>query len=66
MLKAIWEISWMENNKFLSYSLVREKKWIEHAFHNIRRAQSWLDGYNNEGDVADSENGEIVKYPYGS
>ena len=22
---------------------------------DIRRARSWLDGYNNEGDVADSE-----------
>jgi hypothetical protein len=24
-------------------------------FMDIRRARSWLDGYNNEGDVADSE-----------
>ena len=35
-------------------------------FMDIRYVQSWLDGYNNEVDVADSENGEIVKYPYGS
>ena len=33
----------------------------------IRRARSLLDGYNNnEGDVADSESGEIVINPYGS
>ena len=34
-------------------------------FMNIRCAQSWLDGYNNEGDVANSENREIVINPYG-
>ena len=28
---------------------------------DIRHAQSWLDGYNNEDDVADSENREIVE-----
>ena len=27
---------------------------------DIRHAQSWLDDYNNEDDVADSENREIV------
>ena len=34
---------------------------------DIRRARSWLDGYNNnEGDVADSESGKIVINSYGS
>ena len=33
---------------------------------DIRRAQSWLDCYNNEGDVADSEYREIVINSYGS
>ena len=31
---------------------------------DIRHAQSWLDGYNNEDDVADSKNREIVINPY--
>ena len=35
-------------------------------FMDIRRTLSWLDGYNNEGDVADWENREIVINPYGS
>ena len=36
-------------------------------FMDIRRARSWLDGYNNnEGDVDDSKNREIVINPYGS
>ena len=35
-------------------------------FMDIRDAWSWLDGYNNEGDVANSENREIVINPYGS
>ena len=30
-------------------------------FIDIRRARSCLDGYNNEDDVADSENREIVE-----
>ena len=51
----------MKNNRFLSYSLVREER-NEYDMHfiDIRHAQSWLDGYNNEGDVADWENREIV------
>ena len=34
-------------------------------FMDIRHAQSGLDGYNNEVDVANSENREIVINPYG-
>ena len=34
-------------------------------FMDIRHAQSWLDDYNNEDDVADSKNREIVINPYG-
>ena len=39
-----------ENNRFLSYSLVREER-NEHDMHfmDIGHARSWLDGYNNEG-----------------
>ena len=67
MLKAIWEISWMKNNRFLSYSLDREERnEYDMHFMDIGRAGSWLDGYNNEGDVADWENREIVINPYGS
>jgi len=35
-------------------------------FMDIRDAWSWLDGYNNVGDVADFENREIVINSYGS
>ena len=35
-------------------------------FMDIRYVQSWLDGYNNEVDMAHSENGEIVINSYGS
>ena len=35
-------------------------------FIDIRYPWSWLDGYDNEGDMADSENREIVINPYGS
>ena len=52
----------MKNNRFLSYSLVREER-NEYDMHfiDLRR-----DGYNNEGDVTDSENREIVINSYGS
>ena len=44
-LKAIWETSWMKNNKFLSYSLIREERNEEDMyFMDIRHAQNWLDG----------------------
>jgi len=66
MLKAIWEISWMENNRFLSYYLVREEiNEYDIHFMDTGYARSWLDGYNNEGNVADSKNREIVINPYG-
>ena len=66
MLKAIWEISWMENNRFLSYYLVREEiNEYDIYFMDTGYARSWLDGYNNEGNVADSKNREIVINPYG-
>ena len=32
---------------------------------DIRRAGSWSDDYNNEDDVANSDNREIVINPYG-
>ena len=64
-LKATWEISWMKNNRFLSYSLVREERnEYDMHFMDIGYARNWLDGYNNEVHVADSKNTEIVINPY--
>ena len=55
-----------ENNRFLSYSLVREERnGYDMHFMDIGHARSWLDGYNNKGDVTDSKNGEIVINSYG-
>ena len=56
----------MKNNKFLSYSLVREEK-NEYNMHlmDIGHAWSWLDGYSYKGDVGDSKNIEIVINSYG-
>ena len=52
-LKAIWEISWMKNNRLLSSLAREERNDYDMDFMNIRRARCWLDGYNNKGDVAD-------------
>ena len=56
----------MKNNRFLSYSLVREERnEYDMHFMDIGHARSRLDGYNNKGDVTDSKNGEIVINSYG-
>ena len=65
--KAIWEIPWIKNNRFLSYSLVREERnGYDMHFMDIRLARNWLDGYNNEDDVADSKSREIEINSYRS
>ena len=59
------EISWMKNNRFLSYYLVREERnECDMHFMDIGYARNCLDGYNNEVDVADSKNTEIIINPY--
>ena len=56
----------MKNNRFLSYSLVREERnGYDMHFMDIGHARSWLDGCNNKDDVADSKNTEIVINLYG-
>ena len=44
--------------------MVREERnEYDMHFMDIGYARSWLDVYNNEGDVVDSENREIVINP---
>ena len=55
----------MKNNRFLRCSLVREERnEYDMHFMDIGYARNWLDGYNNEVDVADSKNTEIIINPY--
>ena len=50
----------------MSYSLVRdERNEYDMHFIDIGYAQSWLDGYNNEGDVANLKNRKIAINSYG-
>ena len=56
----------MKNNRFLSYSLVREERnGYDMHFMDIGHTRSWLDGCNNKDDVADSKNTKIVINLYG-
>ena len=50
-----WVIFWLE-----------KKKRIRHAFHGYKTCTKLIGSLHNEGDMADSENREIVINPYGS